>query len=305
VVRARGLVKRFGGLAAVDGLDLDIRPAECFGLLGPNGAGKTSTMRMLTAQSPPSAGALEVLGLDPQARPRQVKARLGIVPQETNLDDDLTVRENLVAHARFYGVLGAEAARRTQALLEFVELAGRAGSRTHELSGGMKRRLLIARALVNDPALLVLDEPTTGLDPQARQLVWGKLLELKRQGVTLLLSTHYMDEAEQLCDRLAIMDRGRVIAEGAPRALIEEHVGREVLQLELEAGRHGEALRLAQGRVAGHERVRDTLLLHTARGEELLAELSARGLPIREARLRRATLEDVFLKLAGRTLAEG
>jgi lipooligosaccharide transport system ATP-binding protein len=306
VVRASGLTKRFGGLTAVEALDLAIRPGECFGLLGPNGAGKTSALRMVTSVSPPSGGQLRVFGLEVPRQGRAVKARLGVVPQENNLDDDLTVRENLLAHARFFGLRGREARQRADELLAFVELAPRADSTTQSLSGGMKRRLLVARALLNRPELLVLDEPTTGLDPQARQLVWGKLQELKRGGVTLLLTTHYMEEAEQLCDRLAILDRGRIIAEGAPRDLVARHIGREVLELELDAALHGRVLEAVRGHVAGHERVRDRLLLHAAGDAEALLELIvAQKLPLREARFRRATLEDVYLKLAGRALTEG
>jgi lipooligosaccharide transport system ATP-binding protein len=305
VIEARGLTKRHGSLVAVDRLDLDVERGVCFGFLGPNGAGKTSTMRMVVGTSPPTAGQLRVFGLDLARDRRAIKARLGVVPQENNLDEELTVRENLLSHARFYRVLGAEARQRADELLGFLELSGRSGAAVQELSGGMKRRLLVARALMNRPELLVLDEPTTGLDPQARQLVWGKLQELKGAGTTMLLTTHYMEEAEALCDLLLILDRGRVIARGEPRKLIREHIGREVLELSLPAARHADVLRLVADQVAGYESVGDRLLLHGGDGETLLRLLEAEKLPLVEARLRRATLEDVFLKLAGRTLSEG
>jgi lipooligosaccharide transport system ATP-binding protein len=304
VVVARGLTKRHGDLLAVDRLDLAIARGTCFGLLGPNGAGKTSTMRMVYGVSPPSAGSLDVFGLDVATHARAVKAKLGVVPQDNNLDDELTVRENLLSHARFYRLLGAPARQRADDLLAFLDLVHRADDMTQVLSGGMKRRLLIARALMNRPEMLILDEPTTGLDPQARQLVWAKLAELKREGVTMLLSTHYMEEAEALCDRLVILDRGRAIAEGVPRDLVRQHIGREVLELRLTADRHPDVLRLAQDRVAGHERIDDRLLLYTQDAEGLLRLLEPHKLPLAEARFRRATLEDVFLKLAGRQLRE-
>jgi lipooligosaccharide transport system ATP-binding protein len=302
VLRARGLTKRHGPLLAVDRLDLDVERGECFGFLGPNGAGKTSTMRMVYAVSPPTAGSLEVFGIDVSRRPREAKARLGVVPQETNLDDELSVRQNLLTHARFHGVLGALARERADALLAFLELGHRADDPVQHLSGGMKRRLLVARALMHRPDLLLLDEPTTGLDPQARQLVWGKLQELKRQGVTMLLTTHYMEEAEALCDRLLILDQGKVIAQGKPRGLIAEHIGREVVELDLDPALHAQALGALGSHLRGHERAGDRLLLHTEKGEALLRAAEDLRLPLREARYRRASLEDVFLKLAGRTL---
>ncbi|HEV8360667.1 MAG TPA: ABC transporter ATP-binding protein [Candidatus Thermoplasmatota archaeon] len=304
VVEARGLTKRFGGLLAVDRLDLAIEGGTCFGFLGPNGAGKTSTMRMIGGTSPPTAGELRVFGLDVASRRAEIKRRLGVVPQENNLDDELTVRQNLLTHARFYRVLGAEAERRADALLAFLELGHRAQDWVHALSGGMKRRLLIARALMHRPELLILDEPTTGLDPQARQLVWGKLQELQRGGTTMLLTTHYMDEAEALCDLLVILDHGRVIAQGAPRALIGRHIGREVLELEVPAARHDDVLSAVSGLAAGHEALGDRLILHGPDAEALLRAVEAHKLPLSGAHLRRATLEDVFLKLAGRRLGE-
>jgi lipooligosaccharide transport system ATP-binding protein len=233
LISARSLRKEFGSFVAVDGIDFAVRRGEAFGFLGPNGAGKTSTMKMIAAMSPSSGGRLEVLGMDPATHGPQIRARLGIVPQSDNLDAELTVAENLASYGRFFGIGSAEVRRRAEELLRFVELWERRDSPVQTLSGGMKRRLVIARALVNEPDLVLLDEPTTGLDPQARQLVWDRLYRLKQRGVSLILTTHYMDEAEQLCDRLVVMDRGRIVAEGSPQALIERYVTREVLELRL------------------------------------------------------------------------
>src|SRR5690606_15390945 len=226
LIRARGLVKRFGDFVAVNGIDLDVWPGEAFGFLGPNGAGKSSTMRMIGCVSPPSGGELTVLGMDPRRDGPAIRARLGVCPQEDNLDVELTARENLTTYARYFGIPRRVARQRADELLEFVQLSERADSRVEPLSGGMKRRLTIARALVNNPDIVLLDEPTTGLDPQARHLVWERLFRLKQRGVTLVLTTHYMDEAEQLCDRLVIMDGGRIAAEGSPRELIERYSSR-------------------------------------------------------------------------------
>ena len=231
VLRARQLTKSFGSFRAVDGIDFDVAAGEAFGFLGPNGAGKSSTMRMIACVSPPSAGQLEVLGGDPQRDGPAIRARLGVVPQEDTLDVELTVRENLVVHARYFDVPRRAAGARADELLEFVGLSDRAASKVEPLSGGQKRRLTIARGLVNSPDLLLLDEPTTGLDPQARHVVWDRLYRLKGQGVTVVLTTHYMDEAEQLCDRLVVMDNGRIVAEGSPRELVERYSSREVLEL--------------------------------------------------------------------------
>jgi len=235
LIHARGLVKRFGDFIAVDGIDVDVRRGEAFGFLGPNGAGKSSTMRMIGCVSPPTGGVLEILGLDPRRDGPAIRARLGVCPQLDNLDIELTVRENLTTYARFFGIPRKVARRRADELLDFVQLTERADSKVDPLSGGMKRRLTIARCLVNEPDIVLLDEPTTGLDPQARHLVWERLFRLKQQGVTLVLTTHYMDEAEQLCDRLVVMDGGRIVAEGSPRALIEQHSTREVVELRFTA----------------------------------------------------------------------
>src|SRR4051795_6261599 len=231
MIHARGLTKRFGEFVAVDGIDFDVRPGEAFGFLGPNGAGKSSTMRMIGCVSPPSGGTLRVLGKDPVAQGSEIRARLGVVPQADTLDMELTVHENLFVYGRYFGLPRAEVRKRAAELLEFVQLGERAGSKVYDLSGGMKRRLTIARALVNEPEIILLDEPTTGLDPQARHVVWERLFRLKQQGVTLVLTTHYMDEAEQLCDRLVVMDGGRIVAEGSPAELIARHSTREVLEL--------------------------------------------------------------------------
>ncbi|MGH9251081.1 MAG: ABC transporter ATP-binding protein, partial [Acidimicrobiales bacterium] len=228
LIRARALAKRFGAITAVDGIDIDVARGEAFGFLGPNGAGKSSTMRMIGCVSPPSGGHLEVLGLDPRADGPAIRARLGVVPQRDTLDEELTVRENILVYGRYFGLPRSVIRERAAELLEFAQLTDRADSLVEPLSGGMKRRLTIARALVNEPEILLLDEPTTGLDPQARHALWDRLFRLKRQGVTLVLTTHYMDEAEQLCDRLVVMDGGRIVAHGSPRELIDEHSTREV-----------------------------------------------------------------------------
>src|SRR5499426_4208989 len=231
MIRARGLVKRFGDFTAVDGIDFELHRGEAFGFLGPNGAGKSSTMRMIGCVSPPSGGELSILGLDPLRDGRQIRSRLGVVPQEDTLDVELTVRENLLVYGRYFGLPRDVIRERTARLLDFVELSDRADDQVEPLSGGMKRRLTIARSLINEPDILLLDEPTTGLDPQARHAVWDRLFRLKQRGVTLVLTTHYMDEAEQLCDRLVVMDGGKIVAEGSPRELIERYSTREVVEL--------------------------------------------------------------------------
>src|SRR5215475_7214462 len=241
MIRARGLVKRFGDFTAVDGIDFELYRGESFGFLGPNGAGKSSTMRMIGCVSPPSGGELSILGLDPVADGPVIRARLGVVPQEDTLDLELTVRENLLVYGRYFGLPRGVIAARTDQLLDFVQLTERATDMVEPLSGGMKRRLTIARSLINDPDILILDEPTTGLDPQARHAVWDRLFRLKQQGVTLILTTHYMDEAEQLCDRLVVMDRGKIAAEGSPRELIERYSTPEVLELRFPPGEHEQA----------------------------------------------------------------
>jgi lipooligosaccharide transport system ATP-binding protein len=304
MVRARGLRKSYGDFEAVRGIDLDVRPGESFGFLGPNGAGKSSTMRMVAAASAPTGGELTILGLDPTTEGSAIRSRLGVCPQEDTLDLELNVRENLVVYASYFGIRKAEAGRRADELLDFVQLTDKARAKVVDLSGGMKRRLTIARSLINDPDLLLLDEPTTGLDPQARHLLWDRLFRLKQRGVTLVLTTHYMDEAEQLCDRLVVMDGGAIVAEGSPLALIREHSTREVAELRFGVGRH-EALAERVADLADRvEVLPDRLLLYTQDGEETLARVHERGLDPVAVLVRRSTLEDVFLRLTGRTLVD-
>jgi lipooligosaccharide transport system ATP-binding protein len=304
-VLARGLRKSFGERVAVDSIDFEVAPGICFGFLGPNGAGKTTTMKMIYGLATIGGGELRVLGLDAAHERRRIKARIGVVPQETNLDGDLTVRENLLMQGNYFGIDPAQARARAEELLEFALLGDRAEESINALSGGMKRRLLISRALVNDPELVVLDEPTTGLDPQARLAVWRSLERLRRRGVTVLLTTHYMEEAARLCDRLLIMDEGRIVAEGEPSVLVREHAGREALELELGEGCDAEQLLGAlAGRVDGHELHDGSLTLYADDAEELLRSLDHDRFPTDSALARRATLEDVFLRLTGRSLRE-
>lgn len=304
-VVARALTKSYGERPAVAGIDFEVEPGTCFGFLGPNGAGKTTTMKMIYGLARIGGGELRVLGMDAAVERRRIKARIGVVPQETNLDGELTVRENLVFQAGYYGLDRRRASERIAELLDFALLTERADETPWVLSGGMKRRLLIARALVNDPDLVVLDEPTTGLDPQARLAVWRALEQLRRRGVTLLLTTHYMEEAARLCDRLLIMDEGRIVAEGEPAALVRRHVGREVLELALAEGCDADELLAAVGpRSAGHEVSDGVLTLFADDAEELLRSLDHDRFPTESAVVRRATLEDVFLRLTGRSLRE-
>ena len=303
-IRARGLTKKFGSFTAVDGIDFEVGAGEAFGFLGPNGAGKSSTMRMIGGVSPVSGGELSVLGRDPAVDGPVIRARLGVVPQEDTLDLELSVLDNLVVYGRYFDLPRAEARRRATELLEFVQLSDRAKSRVDDLSGGMKRRLTIARALINEPDILLLDEPTTGLDPQARHVVWDRLYRLKQRGVTLVLTTHYMDEAEQLCDRLVVMDRARIVAEGSPRELINRWSSPEVLELRFELDvaetLDGQLTDLAD-RV---EVLPDRVLLYTRDGESTAEEVHRRGLRPISTLVRRSSLEDVFLRLTGRTLVE-
>ena len=304
-VLATGLQKSYGGRVAVDGIDFEVEPGICFGFLGPNGAGKTTTMKMIYGLAEIGGGELRVLGRDAARARREIKARLGVVPQETNLDGELTVRENLAFQAGYFGLSGEEVGSRIEELLEFALLKERADERIWSLSGGMKRRLLIARALVNDPELIVLDEPTTGLDPQARLAVWNALDRLRRRGVTLLLTTHYMEEAARLCDRLLIMDHGQIVAEGEPAALVREHVGREVLELRLGEGCDaGDLIAALDGRLQGHELADGVLTLFTDDAEPILRTLDHDRFPTDSTLVRHATLEDVFLRLTGRSLRE-
>ena len=304
LITARGLVKRFGDLTAVDGIDVDVRRGEAFGFLGPNGAGKSSTMRMIGCTSPATAGTLRVLGLDPATHGRDIRARLGVVPQQDQLDGELTVAENLVIYGRYFDIPRAECKRRAAELLDFVQLGERADSKVEPLSGGMKRRVTIARSLINEPELLLLDEPTTGLDPQARHVLWDRLYRLKQQGVTLVLTTHYMDEAEQLCDRLVVMDKGAIVAMGSPRELIDRYSTREVLELRFPAGTN-EAQAAALHNVGERaEILPDRVFIYTDDGEVALKEVHNRGVAPESALVRRSSLEDVFLRLTGRSLVD-
>jgi lipooligosaccharide transport system ATP-binding protein len=305
LVRARGLTKRFGDFTAVDGIDFELYQGEAFGFLGPNGAGKSSTMRMISCVSPPTGGELTILGRDPRRDGPRIRARLGVVPQEDTLDVELTVRENLLVYGRYFGLPRAVIRERAAQLLEFVQLTDRADDMVDPLSGGMKRRLTIARSLVNDPEILILDEPTTGLDPQARHVVWDRLFRLKQRGVTLILTTHYMDEAEQLCDRLVVMDHAKIAAEGTPRDLLARYTTPEVLELRFAPDTQDEAIKKVKDLNAVRmEELADRVLLYVRDGDEALAEVLAQGVQPLTTLIRRSTLEDVFLRLTGRSLEE-
>ncbi len=305
MIEGRALRKEFDDFVAVDGIDFRVEPGEAFGFLGPNGAGKTSTMRMIACVSPVTGGDLRVLGLDPATHGSDIRARLGAVPQEDTLDLELTVRENLLIYGRYFGMPRPLIRTRADELMTFVQLTDRSGDRVDELSGGMKRRLTIARALINKPELVLLDEPTTGLDPQARHLVWERLYQLKRQGVTLVLTTHYMDEAEQLCDRLVIMDGGRIVAEGSPRQLIDQHATREVVELRFDVDDdRAKARALIESAGTAHENLADRILVYAADGEAEVEALARAGVHPASVLVRRSSLEDVFLRLTGRTLEE-
>lgn len=304
LISAHGLVKRFGSFTAVDGIDVDVRPGESFGFLGPNGAGKSSTMRMIGCVSPITEGRLRIFDLDPETHGREIRTRIGVVPQQDQLDAELTVEENLVVYGRYFDLPRAECRRRAAELLEFVQLTDRARSTVDPLSGGMKRRVTIARSLINEPELLLLDEPTTGLDPQARHVLWDRLYRLKQRGVTLVLTTHYMDEAEQLCDRLVVMDRGRIVAEGSPRSLIAEHSTREVVELRYSPGTNADRAEVLVGIGDRQEVLPDRVLVYADDGESVLHEIHARDAMPDSSLVRRSSLEDVFLRLTGRTLVD-
>ena len=308
LIVARSLTKQFDGLTAVAGIDFEVERGEAFGFLGPNGAGKSSTMRMIGCVSPITSGTLRILGMDPVAEGPQIRARLGVVPQLDTLDLEMTVRENLYIYGRYFGIARSVLRTKVDELLEFAQLTDRGKSKVEPLSGGMKRRLTIARSLINDPEILLLDEPTTGLDPQARHVLWDRLYRLKQDGVTLVLTTHYMDEAEQLCDRLVVMDGGRIVAEGSPRSLIAEHSTREVAELRFAPGTNAAAAaRLAEILTGERERVEelpDRVLLYVGDGEAALARAHELGLSPVSSLVRRSTLEDVFLRLTGRSLID-
>ena len=304
LIVARGLKKRFDEFEAVKGIDVEVEPGEVFGFLGPNGAGKSSTMRMIACVSPASEGTLRLFGMDPAVDGAKIRARIGVVPQLDTLDTELSVQENLWIYGRYFDLSRAECRRRATELLEFAQLTDRADSVVEHLSGGMKRRLSIARSLINEPELLLLDEPTTGLDPQARHVLWDRLYRLKQQGVTLVLTTHYMDEAEQLCDRLVVMDHGRIVAEGSPRELIDRYSTREVLELRFGAGSNEERSHDVAGIGSRMEVLPDRVLVYADDGEAALAEAHHRGARPESALVRRSTLEDVFLQLTGRSLVD-
>jgi lipooligosaccharide transport system ATP-binding protein len=304
IVRARGLTKRYGDFTAVDGIDFEVTPGESFGFLGPNGAGKSTTMSMVGGTSTRTAGELTVMGLDPDQQGPEVRAHLGVVPQQDNLDEEIKVSDNLYVYGRYFGLKRSYLKQKIGELLDFAQLTDKASARVDALSGGMKRRLTIARSLINEPNVLLLDEPTTGLDPQARHILWDRLFRLKEQGTTLLVTTHFMDEAEQLCDRLIVVDHGRIMAEGSPAQLIREHSTREVLELRFGS----EANRDAAARVAElgerQELLADRVLLYADDGEAALRQVQERGLTPLASLVRRSSLEDVFLRLTGRSLID-
>jgi lipooligosaccharide transport system ATP-binding protein len=304
VVQAVGLTKVYGENRAVDGIDFAIAAGESFGLLGPNGAGKSTTMRMIGGTLQRSGGTMRVAGLDPAEHGPEVRAHLGVVPQQDNLDEELSVRDNLIMYGRYFGLPYSYLRPKADELLEFAQLTERAKDKVGSLSGGMKRRLTIARSLVNEPAVLLLDEPTTGLDPQARHVLWDRLFRLKEVGVTLVVTTHFMDEAEQLCDRLVVIDHGRIMAEGTPRALIREHSTREVLEVRFGADRNAAVVDQLTDIGSRVEILPDRVLVYTDDGEAALETVTSRGLQPITSLVRRSSLEDVFLRLTGRTLVD-
>ncbi len=304
ILEARQLVKRFNDFEAVKGIDFVIEQGESFGFLGPNGAGKTSTMRMMSAVSHPTSGSITIFGLDPSTHGPEIRGRIGVVPQEDTLELELSVRQNLEMFGRYFDLPRRIIRERVAELLEFAQLTERANDKVDDLSGGLKRRLTIARGLINRPEFLILDEPTTGLDPQARHLLWERLYRLKREGVTLAITTHYMDEAEQLCDRLVVMDRGSIVAEGAPRDLIARHSSREVVELRFGTDSHEDAHASLANFAERIEVLPDRVLLYVDRGDDVLQEIHSAGVTPSSALVRRSSLEDVFLRLTGRTLVD-
>ncbi|WP_435081184.1 ABC transporter ATP-binding protein [Clavibacter michiganensis] len=304
VITADRLVKNYGDHVAVDGLSFEVAPGESFGLLGPNGAGKSTTMRMIGAVSSRTGGTLDILGLDPDTHGPEIRSQLGVVPQADNLDLELKARDNLIVYGRYFGLPRKHVAARADELLEFAQLSDRANAKVDDLSGGMKRRLTIARALISDPRILLLDEPTTGLDPQARHILWDRLFRLKEQGTTLVLTTHYMDEAEQLCDRIVVVDEGRIMAEGSPASLIRDHSSREVLEVRFGSDRNESASREIAGYGDRVEVLPDRVLVYASDGEVVLSRILEQGLEPITTLVRRSSLEDVFLRLTGRSLVE-
>jgi lipooligosaccharide transport system ATP-binding protein len=304
VITASKLTKKYKDFAAVDGISFEVAPGESFGLLGPNGAGKSTTMRMVGAVSTRTSGTLSILGLDPNLHGPEIRSQLGVVPQQDNLDMELRVRDNLIVYGRYFGMPAKVVGKRADELLEFAQLSDRAKSKVDDLSGGMKRRLTIARALVNDPRILLLDEPTTGLDPQARHILWDRLFRLKEQGTTLVLTTHYMDEAEQLCDRLVVVDKGAIMAEGSPSSLIKQYSTREVVELRFGSDRNASVAKQLEGIGDRLEVLPDRILIYTDNGEAELVKITEMGLMPITSLVRRSSLEDVFLRLTGRSLIE-
>ncbi len=304
MISARNLTKKYKDFVAVDGISFDIAPGESFGFLGPNGAGKSTTMRMIGAVSARTSGDLSVIGLDPDQYGPEIRSQLGVVPQEDNLDSELRVRENLIVYGRYFGLPHSYLGPKADELLEFAQLTEKAKARVDDLSGGMKRRLTIARALINNPRIMMLDEPTTGLDPQARHILWDRLFRLKEQGTTLVLTTHYMDEAEQLCDRLVVIDKGTIMAEGAPSALIKQYSTREVLELRFGSDRNADAALKLEGIADRIEVLPDRILVYSDNGDAALQRAHDLGLTPLTSLVRRSSLEDVFLRLTGRTLIE-
>lgn len=304
VIHASSLVKKYDDFVAVDGISFEVERGESFGLLGPNGAGKSTTMKMIAAVSTPTSGELTVLGLDPRVDGPAIRSQLGVVPQEDNLDQELRVRENLLTYGRFFGMSRAEVAKRADELLEFAQLTDRAKAKVEPLSGGMKRRLTIARSLMNDPQMLLLDEPTTGLDPQARHILWDRLFRLKERGTTLVLTTHYMDEAEQLSDRIIVIDKGQIMAEGSPAHLIRTYSSREVLEVRYGSDKNSSIAKKIADIGERQEVLPDRILIYSDNGERDLAEITKRGHHPTTSLVRRSSLEDVFLRLTGRSLVE-
>lgn len=304
VIQASHLTKKYGDFVAVDAVSFEVPAGESFGLLGPNGAGKSTTMRMIGGTSTRTSGTLTVMGLDPETHGPEVRAHLGVVPQQDNLDEELRVRENIISYGRYFGLPYAYLRPKAEELLRFAQLTEKAGEKVTALSGGMKRRLTIARGLVNEPHILLLDEPTTGLDPQARHILWDRLFRLKEEGVTLIVTTHFMDEAEQLCDRLIVMDRGRIVAEGSPAALIRQYSTREVLEVRFGSERNAAVVDRLEGVGERNEVLPDRILIYADSGEAAMEEVTARGLNPLTSLVRRSSLEDVFLRLTGRSLID-
>jgi lipooligosaccharide transport system ATP-binding protein len=304
LIRARGLTKKFGDFTAVNGIDFDVVKGESFGLLGPNGAGKSTAMRMIGATSQRTSGELTILGKDPEQFGPQIRAHLGVVPQQDNLDNHLSVTENLYIYGRYFGLNRKFLKGKIEELLTFAQLEEKRNAKVESLSGGMKRRLTIARALVSEPEILMLDEPTTGLDPQARHILWDRLFRLKEDGVTLLITTHFMDEAEQLCDRLVVMDKGSIMAEGSPAQLIKDYSTKEVLEVRFGSERNSEMANDLRQLCDRIEELPDRILMYTEDGEELLERVYKKGFHPKTSLVRRSSLEDVFLRLTGRTLVD-